>query len=235
MNAPIILLHGRKFSCFHLQIIRMKHLVKILLLAAFVLAVHFAYGWRELFELVRQFAESENSPWIFLVLAATCSVGFSLSACNFFAGAAFGLWYGWGLSLVGLLISSSLGYVFGRFFVPREYIEKLRLKLRLGDPDGSRMFQINFFVRVFPGIPYTMQNIVLGGMRSEFKMYMIVNMAAQGAIAFFGNLMGYLVAAETESEYYFIALGILILVLVAAHRIMRRFYCRAKEGIREIP
>ena len=114
-------------------------------------------------------------------------------------------------------------------------VEKLRLKLRLGDPDGSRMFQINFFVRVFPGIPYTMQNIVLGGMRSEFKMYMIVNMAAQGAIAFFGNLMGYLVAAGTESEYYFIALGILILVLVAAHRIMRRFYCRAKEGIREIP
>ncbi len=196
----------------------LKNSFKVFVLLAFIFAVEYFFGWSELFELVKQIANAnENSLPIFLILMSIgCAFAFPLSFCYLFAGTAFGFWVGWGVCVAILAISSAVGYCLGRFFLPESLMSFLSKKFGVDSyAYGRSMFNANFFVRVFPGIPYVVQNIILGGMRSGFGLYIFVNLVAQGAIA--GAMNFFASSLNNEGYLKYIAFGILVLALSLFH------------------
>ena len=84
------------------------------------------------------------------------------------------------------------------------------------------MFDINFYVRAIPGLTYSMQNFVLGAMESDIKMYMLLCVSIQGAIAVAMNVLGASFSDEGCAKY--IAIAILIVVIILIRVIFRRLY-----------
>ena len=133
---------------------------------------------------------------------------------------AFGTLAGWSLSLAGLFISGTVGFIMGRYVLDDVSAEKFRAKAKINSK--KNLYNLNFYVRAIPGIPYWMQNIILGSVHTDFKMYTLSNMSVQGAIALAMNYLGASIGADNSAKYW--AFGILIAVLVAVNRILAK-YC----------
>ena len=160
----------------------MKNALKILLLIVVIVAVQFVYGWDNLFAFFKTFAEENANPYAFLcVISLGCAIGFPVSFCTLFAGAAFGWLNGSILSIIGIAVSSLIGYFVGMFFAPENFVSQIKQRFNLNKQQS--MFDLNFYVRAVPGLPYSIQSLFLGAMKSELKMYMILSVSIQGAIA----------------------------------------------------
>lgn len=202
---------------------RTKFFVKIAAVALVIAGVSWLYGWDNLFATLQSFANENKNPFVFLsVMGITCAIGFPLSLCYLFAGAAFGTFQGWLLSVLGLLASGSLGWLIGKFVAPKEKIEEWKMLFKI--KKDVRMFNINFAVRAIPGIPYWTQNIFLGGINTDFKMYTITNICAQGAIALAMNYLGANITKDGWEKYA--AFALLIAVMFCIHRILTKFYSK---------
>ncbi len=190
----------------------MKSLLKVLVLVLIIIGVQFFYGWGALFTDLKTFSEQHNNPAIFLlVMSLGCAVGLPISFCTLFAGAAFGAVFGSILSIIGIAISSFLGYFIGRFFFPKEIIEKIEKRFSISS--RKTMFDLNFYVRAVPGASFSMQNFILGAMASELKMYMLVGISIQGAIAIAMNVLGASFTDDSCAKYF--AIAVLIVVIIA--------------------
>ena len=199
----------------------MKSLLKVCFLVLIIGVVQYFYGWTVLFDDLKCFAQENNNPVVFLAtMSFGCAIGFPISFCTLFAGAAFGAFFGSVLSVVGIIISSFLGYYIGRFFCPEELIKKV--KSRFSISSNRSMFDINFYVRAIPGLTYSMQNFVLGAMESDIKMYMLLCVSIQGAIAVAMNVLGASFSDEGCAKY--IAIAILIVVIILIRVVFRRQY-----------
>lgn len=197
---------------------RYGYIAKFALLVAAIAGAEILYGWGELFSRFDSFAKGfSDSPVLFwLLMSAGCALAFPLSVCYLFAGAAFGFGAGWLLSLGVLAVSSALGYWLGVFFVPKTFPRRVAAKFGISTDFSERtMFNVNFAVRVVPGIPYWVQNVFLGAIRSKFPLYMFVNIAAQGAIAGAMNFVGSSLSCGGYGKYA--AFGVLAAVLAAFH------------------
>lgn len=206
-----------------------KNSLKIAIVFLALIVVGYFIGWGNVFDRLRAYAENGESPYVFLgVMILGTPLGFPLSFCYLFAGAVFGIFKGWLLCLAGLVGSSVFGYFLGRFVVPRKFIFSLREKIGLEKHGACKgMFNVNFFARAFPGIPYWAQNVILGGIRSNFLLYLAVNFAVQGTIALAMNsLAGALARGGFEKYLIFV---LLILVLSAFHISVNAFY-KNKNG-----
>lgn len=199
----------------------LKGVLKILLLCAIVVAVQVSYGWLELFAALKAFAQEHANPFAFLaVMSLGCAIGLPISFCTLFAGAAFGSLLGSALSILGIVASSFLGYYVGKFFFPQDYVEKF--KSRFGIAAQKTMFDLNFYVRAVPGPPYCVQNVVLGAMNSELKMYMLLAVSIQGAIAVAMNILGANFSEGGAAKYA--AIAVLVVVIVLLRIIFKRFF-----------
>ncbi len=207
-----------------------KTIARVVALLALIFSVEIFYGWSELFALIETVAQqNENSLLIFfLLMSIACACAFPLSFCYLFAGAAFGFWKGWGVCVSILAVSSSIGYLLGRFAISENTACWIREKFGVGDLIGGRsIFNANFFVRVVPGIPYVVQNILLGGIRSYFPLYIAVNVVAQGAIA---GAMNYVSSTLGEDGYgKYIAFIILFAVLTTFHILTNIAYKKSRK------
>lgn len=191
---------------------------KICAAAAIVASVEIFIGWGELFSLVGDFARghSDSAFMFFCLMSVGCAFGFPLSLCYLLSGAAFGFWFGWGVCMAVLAVSSAIGYALGRFFFPDFALRGLLSKIPFAaDPRGAGMFNVNFAVRVVPGIPYWAQNAVLGGIRTGFALYMSVNLIGQGAIAGAMNFFGASMSEDGAGKYA--AFAVLVAVLAVFH------------------
>lgn len=212
----------------------LKTIFRISLLVALIVSVEVFFGWSELFVLVEQTAKNnENSLAIFfLLMSVGCAFAFPLSFCYLFAGVAFGFLKGWGICFAVLAVSSTIGYFLGRFFVPKNVVEKLCLRFGIdSNPRGRAMFNANFLVRVIPGIPYWIQNVILGGLRSDFLLYIVVNLFAQGAIAGAMNYFASSLAEEGLAKY--LAFAILVLVLSIFHIAVNIVYKKSTKQTKD--
>ena len=195
-----------------------KYITVCAVALAAIAGAEILYGWGELFSRFDSFAKGfSDSPVLFwLLMSAGCALAFPLSVCYLFAGAAFGFGAGWLLSLGVLAVSSALGYGLGVFFVPKTFPRRVAAKFGISTDFSERtMFNVNFAVRVVPGIPYWVQNVFLGAIRSKFPLYMFVNIAAQGAIAGAMNFVGSSLSCGGYGKYA--AFGVLAAVLAAFH------------------
>lgn len=203
---------------------------KICAAAALVAAVEIFIGWGELFSLVGDVARahSDSAFLFFCLMSVGCAFGFPLSLCYLLAGAAFGFWFGWGVCAAVLAVSSAIGYALGRFFFPDSVLRGLLRKIPFAsDPCGAGMFNVNFAVRVVPGIPYWVQNVVLGGMRTGFALYMSVNLIGQGAIAGAMNFFASSMSEEGAKKYA--AFVALVAVLAVFHISANVYYKKIRR------
>jgi len=202
--------------------------VKILVFLFLAVAFEYIFGWRKLLDLCLQFAESNNNPFIFLaIMGIGCALPFSLSICYLFAGAAFPFLQAWIICLAGLFISSSIGYVFGRFIVPPNILESLLIKFKI-KPNPYNLANVNFFVRAVPGIPYFVQNLILGGLRSNFATYIVVNLAVQGAIGAVVIYIGSAAASDSLMWRNLWVFALLIGVLTAVQRLIAWHFSKSE-------
>ena len=199
----------------------MKSFIRMSILIVAIIAVQLLYGWFELFELLKSFAENNANPFVFLtIMSLGCAIGLPISFCTLFSGAAFGIVLGSALSIFGIAISSLLGYVVGKYFLPLEQIQTLKKKFSIDNK--KTMFDLNFYIRAVPGIPYSMQNVILGAMNSELKLYILMSISIQGTIAVVMNILGASFTDDSIAKY--IAFAILVLVIVIIRLVFKKFY-----------
>lgn len=198
-----------------------RFIVKFLAAAAFAVAFELLFGWGEALRLCLDFARENDNPFAFLaVMGVGCAFPFSLSLCYLFAGAAFPFFEAWVLCLLGLFASSSIGFLFGRFLVPESALKSLAARFKIGLENPASLANVNFFVRAVPGIPYFLQNIILGGMRTPFAAYAAVNLAVQGAIGAAMVYMGSAAASDSPVWRKLWVFGVLVAALFAVQRAM---------------
>ena len=199
--------------------------LKILAILAVLAGVHFAWGLDAIFEALKNFAQERVSGGEYVgVMGIACALGFPLSLCYLFAGMAFPIWKAWISCMVVLALSSTIGFFIGKFFASDKFICRISQKIEGGDTGKIRAFRLNFYVRAIPGIPYWVQNVFLGAVCSNFKMYFIVNMAVQGAISLAMVSVGFSFSSADMSGY--LAAAVLILFLVAVHWAFLQFYTK---------
>lgn len=192
---------------------------RLALFTLVILAIEFFFGWGELINTAQDFAtRNENPPAFLLVMGLGTALGVPLSACYLFAGASFGTLCGWGYTLVGLLFSGSLGYFLGKFVTPESLVKKFSKRARIDKK--SKLVDINFFVRAIPALPYWTQNILLGGLQTDFKTYTLANILTQGAIALVMCFLGANLAKDGLLKYA--AILLLIIAMFAIRKILKR-------------
>ena len=199
----------------------MKNILKICVLLAILATVQFTYGFPQLIADLKTFAETHANPFVFLaIMSIGCAVGFPMSFCTLFAGAAFGSTLGSTLSIIGIAISSSLGFLIGKFFCPETLVARIKTKFRI--TKRKNMFDLNFYVRAVPGIPYSAQNVILGAMNSEFPMYMALGVSIQGTIAVAMCVFGANFSDDGIVKYA--AIAALITIVICIRLIFKRVF-----------
>lgn len=199
----------------------------ILLLITLLALFQFIIGWQEFLDFCLNFIRSNNNPFLFiLVMGIGCALPFSLSLCYLYAGAAFPFFIAWPLCLFGLFISSSFGYMIGRFILPRHILDSLLSRFKLQSPKLIHIVNANFFVRAIPGIPYFIQNILLGGIATPFKTYIIVNLIVQGLIGAVMIFIGSSIVSDYPLWQKISVFTFLVFSLFCIQRILAYFYSK---------
>ena len=188
-------------------------MLKIAVLIAVFACLEFFVGWSEIARIFKESSGllSEN-PWLFLlVMGIGCALPFPITICYLTSGICFGLWKGFLLCFLGLFISSSIGGLMGKFLTPKIIFEKISDKFNLKQFGMRGEFNLNFFVRAIPGIPYWIQNVFLGGMTKSPAMYLIVCMSVQGIISF--TVVFLASSLDKSPSLKYIALGAMVFSL----------------------
>lgn len=134
-------------------------------------------GWRTMLD--------NGSPWALAVFALLMiflpMVGFPISVFYVCAGVAFSPWQSIPVGLVCLAINMSASYLLARYC----WREPLREKISRRWPqvfslnEGSAL-RLTILVRAIPGIPFWMQNYILGVLAVPFAAYLALSWTIQG-------------------------------------------------------
>jgi len=166
-----------------------RHLRNLLLLLSSALlaaaAVYFAWRAHPQIEYWEQLLESgylylASHPWaLVLALAILPGLGFPISPIIILIGIVLGPIFGLpttcGIAIIAQTICTTWTYLLAagplRLWLTR-YILRNRELPKLKDGNALRLALI---MRITPGIPYVLQNLVLGVSRINFKTYLLVS------------------------------------------------------------
>lgn len=168
--------------------------------------------------------------WFFTAMALTPAIGAPLSMFALTAGTAFGasLGMGWviGLSLLAITINMAITYVLAGHAL-RPLIEKLVLALgyRLPTAGAEDAVDLIILLRVM-GLPFPVQNYLLGLARVPFRKYLPVSCAVvwptAGAFVLFGDAL-----LHGKGKVAVLAFSG-ILALSAATHLLRKHYGKSR-------
>lgn len=167
----------------------------------------------------------------FAAMAILPAFGAPILAFSLSAGPAFSeqLGVGWVIacSMLALAINMALTYWLASRAL-RPLLQRLvtRLGYKLPEVDAADATNLIVLLRVTPGVPFCVQNYLLGLARVPFGRYLAISCAVQwgfnAAIVFFGN------ALLTGHGYVaFVAFSV-FLALVAATQLVRRHFAKKK-------
>jgi uncharacterized membrane protein YdjX (TVP38/TMEM64 family) len=131
----------------------------------------------------------ERPALIFIAIVILPSMPFPVSVLLLAAGVVYGERYGpfyAGLiALTAIIINFSWTYWFARF-PARRMVERIVRKFDVEIPELPKQHVMSFTLvfRITPGIPFFLQNYVLGLARVPFRTYFIVSLLAQTAWTF---------------------------------------------------
>lgn len=134
------------------------------------------YDWRETIQ-----SQGVKGYAVYLLLVWTLPlIGFPISAFYIFCGAAFPPFVGLGLTSVGLMLNMTVGYWIGRYFLHRPlsvYLGKTKFNSAL--INQRNLLRMTILVRAVPGVPYFMQNYLLGMARVPVRTYLTISWMIQ--------------------------------------------------------
>ncbi len=177
------------------------------------------------------------APVLFvLVYAAAAILLAPASVLTIAAGAAFGIWKGAGLVLVGAALGAVASFLIARYFARDRVAARLAADPRLEEVDravGESGFRIMFLMRLSPAFPFALQNYALGLTRVRFAHYVaaLVGMLPGTLVYVYSGSVAREVAAaagaapaRTPAYYAVLALGLVatIAVTVIITRVARR-------------
>lgn len=158
----------------------------MLLGAACILGLWFRYpdpeGWKLAIHAVIEWLSSH--PWaLILSLATLPGLGFPISPIFILFGAVLGPKYGiFNTCLIGIFaqsICSAWAYALAAGPL-RQFVLKYLLKNRtLPTLTPQNAWRMACILRITPGIPYALQNFVLGVIKLPFRIYMLVSVPIQ--------------------------------------------------------
>jgi len=167
----------------------------------------------------------------FLAMALLPAVGAPQMAFTLSAGPVFGPTLGLGpvitLALLAMTVNMALSYFLARRAL-RPLLEKLftRLGYKLPRVAAGDEFDLIILLRVTPGVPFPVQNYLLGLAEVPFGQYLLVSGLAQwpinAAFILFGDAM-----VNGKGRTAVVVLGV-ILALLAATQMVRKHY--GKKG-----
>jgi uncharacterized membrane protein YdjX (TVP38/TMEM64 family) len=167
----------------------------------------------------------------FTAMVLLPAVGAPLLAFLLTAGPVFGPTLGIGVVIALVLVAIGLNMALSYFLARRALrplLEKLfvRLGYRLPRVEAGDVFDLVVILRLTPGIPFPVQNYLLGLAEVPFGKYLLTSAVciAPGATAFvvFGDAM-----LHGKGRVALVALG-LILALAAATQLVRKHYGRKR-------
>ncbi|WP_309401002.1 TVP38/TMEM64 family protein [Cerasicoccus maritimus] len=155
-------------------------LIGTLLLAAVAVGVWAALAtgnWRDWLD--------PSSPWALLIFAVLMTflpmLGFPISAFYVCAGAVFDPWKGIPVGLACLAVNMSLSYALARTTwrepLRRKFAPRWPAIFALEERDSLRL---TILIRAIPGIPYSVQNYLLGVLATPFGPYLALSLLIQG-------------------------------------------------------
>lgn len=217
---------------------RKRPLILLLTLAAgIVLIALWRYdfsvaGWRSLLDFPLSQARRIPFPLYVLLSAVLPFAGVPVTALYLAAGAAYSPVYGLGGTLagmsVGLLLNLLLSYAIARFF--REPVIRLLRRFKLPVPSFGTMpaWKVILLVRITPGAPLLIQNLLLGLAGAPLPAYLGISLAAETLIT-----LGYLTAGKSFATgqwgFLFFGVGLIGAALLFASLMRDRGKARAKK------
>lgn len=179
-------------------------------------------------ELIR----SAGAVTFFLAMALLPAVGVPLSFFSLTAGSVFGPQLGLPLvmvlSLAAIALNMALSYgLASRAFRPAlEYLVK-RLGYRLPQVDSGDVTDLIVLLRVTPGVPFPVQNYLLGLSGVPFVRYLIVSCLIQlplnGAVIFFGEAL-----LQGKGKVALVSLLLLLALMTATHMVRKHYGAKKK-------
>ncbi len=170
---------------------------------------------------------SAGAPVFFTAMALLPSLGAPQMAFSLTAGPVFGPQLGIGLvvalALLALTVNMALSYFLARRAL-RPLLVKLFTKLGYALPRAAPgdEFDLLILLRVTPGVPFPVQNYLLGLAEVPFGQYMLVSCLVQwpmnAAFILFGDAM-----LQGRGRMALLVLGV-ILALMAATQLVRKHY-----------
>jgi uncharacterized membrane protein YdjX (TVP38/TMEM64 family) len=179
----------------------------------------------------RELIRGAGAPVFFTAMALLPSLGAPQMAFALTAGPVFGPQLGIGvvvaLALLALTVNMTLTYFLARWAL-RPLLVKLFTRLGYALPRAAPgdEFDLIILLRVTPGVPFLVQNYLLGLAEVPFGQYLLVSLLTQGplnaAFILFGDAM-----LHGKGQVAFISLSV-ILALMAATQLVRKHY--GKKG-----
>ena len=187
------------------------------------------WGGQRLSDLVDAVRAAGPVPY-FLAYAILPAIGVPISLFNLTAAPTFAPQIGivWVVILAALCLNSAnaISYWLARYAL-HPIIEKLVKRLGYTLPAIPRDEHVTacILLRVVPGAPYVVQSFILGLAQVRFLPYMVVSFIGQFGWAFAMILLGKSFTEGGSFKIAFVAI-VLIIVLVIATRLVRKYYMK---------
>ena len=185
------------------------------------------HGW---VENVLGWVRSAPFPLFIVLVGILPMVGVPVTAMYLAAGAVYSPVYGLGGTLggicLGLMLNLLLSYYATHLF--RGPVDRLLRKFGASLPDFSGLpaWKVILLVRITPGAPLMVQNLLLGLAGLPIRQYLIISMAAEILIA-----LGYLTAGHSfaTGEWGFLPVGVALVVAAVLAASLLRDRMKAKN------
>lgn len=186
--------------------------------------------WHRWVENVLGWVRSAPFPLFIVLVGILPMVGVPVTAMYLAAGAVYSPVYGLGGTLggicLGLLLNLLLSYYATHLF--RGPVDRLLKRFGVSLPDffGLPAWKVILLVRITPGAPLMLQNLLLGLAGLPIRQYLIISMAAEILIA-----LGYLTAGHSfaTGEWGFLPVGVALVVIAVLAASLLRDRMKAKN------
>lgn len=177
-----------------------------------------------------------GGPWVFfLAMAVLPAAGFPLSTFSLTAGAAFSAQMGMGAVVAAGLAASTVNLLLA-YWLARQALRPwlIRLVVRFGykvpQVEEGDMTDLIVLVRVTPGVPFFVQNYLLGLADAPIGKYILISCAVSwtytSAFIVFGEAL-----LNGRGKLILIAVSLLAALTAATHLVRRHFAGRAARAV----
>jgi uncharacterized membrane protein YdjX (TVP38/TMEM64 family) len=205
-------------------------LVVVLIVAALLLR---GFDWRALFDRGMALIRGAGPLAFFTAMAILPALGVPTLAFSLTAGPVFGERLGMGMVVlyasIALVINLVVAYGLARMGL-RPILEKLinRLGYKLPQAEAGDATDLIVILRVTPGIPFCVQNYLLGLAEIPFGKYFIVSsilaLPQNAGFVLFGDAL-----LHGKGKMLLVTGGLLVAIVAATH-LLRKHYARKKTA-----